>query len=79
MQVVGYFRLRHHSNIPTVIDNLSMMFRPAIRPFSTAAKKSLKIGLIPADGIGREVIPVRLSDANPSDDASTTARQPEQP
>ena len=57
-----------------------MMFRHAIRPFSTAAKKSLKIGLIPADGIGREVIPVRRSDRNPSDDdASTTARQPELP
>lgn len=26
---------------------------------STSARKTLKIGLIPADGIGREVIPVR--------------------
>ena len=33
------------------------MFRPALRSFSTTAKKTLKIGLIPADGIGREVIP----------------------
>ncbi|KIJ56522.1 hypothetical protein M422DRAFT_40145 [Sphaerobolus stellatus SS14] len=29
----------------------------ALRAFSTATKRSLKIGLLPADGIGREVIP----------------------
>ena len=34
------------------------MFRLPIRSFSTAARQSLKIGLIPADGIGKEVIPV---------------------
>jgi hypothetical protein len=34
------------------------MFRPAVRSLSTAARSSLKIGLIPADGIGKEVIPV---------------------
>ncbi|KAF4619358.1 hypothetical protein D9613_005541 [Agrocybe pediades] len=33
------------------------MFRTPIRSFSAAAKQSLKIGLIPADGIGKEVIP----------------------
>ncbi|KAL1740214.1 hypothetical protein HDZ31DRAFT_47938 [Schizophyllum fasciatum] len=32
------------------------MLRPA-RAMSTAAKSSLKIGLIPADGVGKEVIP----------------------
>jgi len=32
----------------------------AFRPFATAARKSLRIGLIPADGIGREVIPVSV-------------------
>lgn len=30
----------------------------AFRPLATAARKTLRIGLIPADGIGREVIPV---------------------
>ncbi|KAF9534906.1 mitochondrial NAD-homo-isocitrate dehydrogenase LysB [Crepidotus variabilis] len=33
------------------------MLRAALRPFSTASRQSLRIGLIPADGIGREVIP----------------------
>ncbi|KAG6841321.1 hypothetical protein C0991_012320 [Blastosporella zonata] len=33
------------------------MFRAPLRSLSTTARKSLKIGLIPADGIGREVIP----------------------
>ena len=33
------------------------MLRPA-RAMSTAAKSSLKIGVIPADGVGKEVIPV---------------------
>ncbi|KAF5364243.1 hypothetical protein D9756_000820 [Leucocoprinus leucothites] len=33
------------------------MFRTATRSLSTAARSSLKIGLIPADGIGKEVIP----------------------
>ncbi|KAF8639915.1 hypothetical protein AX17_001166 [Amanita inopinata Kibby_2008] len=33
------------------------MFRVPIRSISTTAKKTLKIGLIPADGIGHEVIP----------------------
>src|SRR5712691_7272506 len=33
----------------------------AFRPFATAARKTLKIGLIPADGIGREVIPVSVN------------------
>lgn len=37
------------------------MFRAAVRSMSTTARKSLTIGLIPADGIGREVIPVRRS------------------
>ena len=35
------------------------MFRAPLRQLSTAARSSLKIGLIPADGVGREVIPVR--------------------
>lgn len=30
----------------------------AFRAFSTSARRSLKIGLLPADGIGREVLPV---------------------
>ena len=30
----------------------------AFRPLTTAVRKTLRIGLIPADGIGREVIPV---------------------
>lgn len=33
------------------------MFRLPIRRMATAARQSLKIGLIPADGIGKEVIP----------------------
>lgn len=33
------------------------MFRAPIRSLSTAARSSLRIGLIPADGIGKEVIP----------------------
>ncbi|RDX53228.1 homoisocitrate dehydrogenase [Lentinus brumalis] len=33
------------------------MFRAPIRRMATAARQSLKIGLIPADGIGKEVIP----------------------
>ncbi|KAA1466120.1 mitochondrial NAD-homo-isocitrate dehydrogenase LysB [Dentipellis sp. KUC8613] len=34
-----------------------MAFRAPIRQMATAARQSLKIGLIPADGIGKEVIP----------------------
>lgn len=34
------------------------MFRASVRTMSTAARQSLRIGLIPADGIGKEVIPV---------------------
>ncbi|KAJ7276112.1 mitochondrial NAD-homo-isocitrate dehydrogenase LysB [Mycena haematopus] len=33
------------------------MFRTAARSMATSSRKSLTIGLIPADGIGREVIP----------------------
>ncbi|KAJ7667749.1 mitochondrial NAD-homo-isocitrate dehydrogenase LysB [Mycena polygramma] len=33
------------------------MFRTAVRSITTSARQSLTIGLIPADGIGREVIP----------------------
>ncbi|KAJ2933629.1 hypothetical protein H1R20_g3414, partial [Candolleomyces eurysporus] len=33
------------------------MFRAPLRTFATSARQSLKIGLIPADGIGKEVIP----------------------
>ena len=33
------------------------MFRTPVRRMVTAARQSLKIGLIPADGIGKEVIP----------------------
>ena len=33
------------------------MFRTPIRRIATTALQFLKIGLIPADGIGREVIP----------------------
>ncbi|EJD01030.1 mitochondrial NAD-homo-isocitrate dehydrogenase LysB [Fomitiporia mediterranea MF3/22] len=34
-----------------------MAFRAGLRSMSTAARSSLKIGLLPADGIGHEVIP----------------------
>ncbi|KAI5120502.1 hypothetical protein M0805_000087 [Coniferiporia weirii] len=34
-----------------------MAFRAGIRPMSTVVRSSLKIGLLPADGIGHEVIP----------------------
>jgi homoisocitrate dehydrogenase len=34
------------------------MFKTAVRSMATSSRKSLTIGLIPADGIGREVIPV---------------------
>ena len=37
-----------------------MMLRTSFRAFSTGARQTLKIGLIPADGIGKEVIPVSL-------------------
>jgi homoisocitrate dehydrogenase len=37
----------------------AMAFRMPARRMATVARSSLKIGLIPADGIGREVIPVR--------------------
>jgi homoisocitrate dehydrogenase len=37
------------------------MFKVPFRTFSTTARRSLKIGLIPADGIGKEVIPVTLT------------------
>jgi len=37
------------------------MFRAPLRTLSTTARSSLKIGLIPADGIGREVIPAAKS------------------
>lgn len=33
-------------------------FYMALRAYSAFAKGSLKIGLLPADGIGREVLPV---------------------
>ncbi|KAJ7904222.1 mitochondrial NAD-homo-isocitrate dehydrogenase LysB [Mycena olivaceomarginata] len=33
------------------------MFKTAVRSMATSSRKSLTIGLIPADGIGREVIP----------------------
>ncbi|OAX35312.1 hypothetical protein K503DRAFT_377123 [Rhizopogon vinicolor AM-OR11-026] len=35
-----------------------MAFRAPIRTMATAARQSLKIGMLPADGIGREVLPV---------------------
>lgn len=34
------------------------MFRTVTRSLSATTRSSLKIGLIPADGIGKEVIPV---------------------
>lgn len=33
------------------------MFRTPVRRMASVARQSLKIGLIPADGIGKEVIP----------------------
>jgi hypothetical protein len=35
-----------------------MAFRVPFRTMATTVRQSLKIGLIPADGIGKEVIPV---------------------
>lgn len=46
--------------LPSVLlptPSLLKMFRTPIRRMATAARQSLKIGLIPADGIGKEVIP----------------------
>lgn len=37
-----------------------MVFSAPLRSMATTARKSLKIGMIPADGIGREVLPVCL-------------------
>ena len=37
-----------------------MAFKAPFRSMATTARKSLKIGMIPADGIGREVLPVSL-------------------
>lgn len=37
-----------------------MAFSAPFRSMATTARKSLKIGMIPADGIGREVLPVCL-------------------
>lgn len=37
-----------------------MAFRAPFRSLATNARKSLKIGMIPADGIGHEVLPVCL-------------------
>lgn len=34
--------------------------RTAIRSMATQARSTLKVALLPADGIGREVIPVRV-------------------
>ncbi len=42
---------------PRPLRSLPKMFRTPIRRMATAARQSLKIGLIPADGIGKEVIP----------------------
>lgn len=49
-------RLLRHFPIPALPKT---MFRAPLRTFATQARQSLKIGLIPADGIGKEVIPVR--------------------
>ena len=38
-----------------------MAFRAPFRSLATNARKSLKIGMIPADGIGHEVLPVCAS------------------
>lgn len=37
-----------------------MALNAPFRSMATVARKSLKIGMIPADGIGREVLPVWL-------------------
>lgn len=37
---------------------MNMTLRAPVRRMATVARQSLKIGLIPADGIGHEVIPV---------------------
>lgn len=43
-----------------VYEQSIMAFRAPSRSMATTARKSLKIGMIPADGIGREVLPVCL-------------------
>ncbi|KAH7887986.1 hypothetical protein F5I97DRAFT_935153 [Phlebopus sp. FC_14] len=42
-----------------------MAFRVPLRSMATSARQSLKIGMIPADGIGREVLPVRRASIVP--------------
>ena len=46
------------------------MFRAPLRSLSTSTRKTLKIGLIPADGIGKEVIPVCFNLTSYSTDTS---------
>ena len=47
-----------HSMNLSRLNRSPKMFRTSLRSFSTATRQSIKIGLIPADGIGKEVIPV---------------------
>jgi len=47
----------HTSNVFLQLNSSAIMFRLPIRSLSTVSRQSLKIGLIPADGIGKEVIP----------------------
>lgn len=47
------------SHVTTIFLTPNMAFRQAFRALSTSTRSTLKIGLIPADGIGHEVIPVR--------------------
>ena len=38
----------------------SCLQRSAVRGMATQARSALKVALLPADGIGKEVIPVRV-------------------
>jgi hypothetical protein len=53
--VVVPLGIRPSDDLPLLVGHLSVM---TFRSLATTARKSLRIGLIPADGIGREVIPV---------------------
>jgi hypothetical protein len=56
-----------------------MALRAPARRMATGIRQSLKIGLIPADGIGHEVIPVSSNCASIIDLHQFFNRQPEPP
>lgn len=54
------FCVKVRLNLKNIFSHNQMAFalRTPFRSMATVARQSLKIGLVPADGIGREVIPV---------------------